>query len=62
MGKSRVALTAIGYSCFSFLCIFLAFVSPSWLVTDGTLKNPKFEKLGKANYTLFSSVYISITF
>lgn len=46
MGKSRVALTAIGYSCFSFLCIFLAFVSPSWLVTDGTLKNPKFEKLG----------------
>ncbi|XP_003245455.1 uncharacterized protein LOC100573577 [Acyrthosiphon pisum] len=46
MAKSRNCLTAAGLSVFGALLILLAFTTKSWLVTDGKLKHPEFERLG----------------
>ncbi|XP_037946811.1 uncharacterized protein LOC119683895 [Teleopsis dalmanni] len=47
MGASnRNTRIAVGLSAFSFLLFFIAFVSPYWLVTDGTLRAPRFTNLG----------------
>lgn len=39
--------TAVSLTVVAFILIFLAFVSPYWLVFDGKLKHPKFLNLGK---------------
>lgn len=41
--------TAFGLTIVAFILIFLAFVSPYWLVFDGKLNNPKFLNLGKSS-------------
>uniref|UniRef100_A0A0A9Z8Z2 Uncharacterized protein n=1 Tax=Lygus hesperus TaxID=30085 RepID=A0A0A9Z8Z2_LYGHE len=46
MGKSRSGLTATGVSVLSFLFILIAFSTPNWLETDGSLHRPKFSKVG----------------
>lgn len=38
---------AISFTVVALILIFIAFVSPYWLVFDGKLKNPKFLNLGK---------------
>lgn len=39
--------TAVSLTVVAFILIFLAFVSPYWLVFDGQLRHPKFLNLGK---------------
>ncbi|XP_016659524.1 uncharacterized protein LOC107883632 [Acyrthosiphon pisum] len=46
MIKSRNGLTAAGLSVLGTFLVLLAFTTKSWLVTDGKLKNPEFERLG----------------
>lgn len=43
---------AVGFTLVAFILIFIAFVSPYWLVFDGKLKNPKFLNLGKWNLSI----------
>lgn len=50
MAKTRLGLTALGFACVAFLFILLAFVTSSWLVTDGELEKPKFESIGMCYY------------
>lgn len=38
---------AVGFTIIALIMVFIAFVSPYWLVFDGKLKNPKFLNLGK---------------
>lgn len=48
MGAStKTGKIAVGLTAFSFIFIFIAFVSPYWLQTDGKLKEAKFRNLGK---------------
>ncbi|XP_071455383.1 uncharacterized protein kune [Hetaerina americana] len=44
--KTRNGLCALCFSLFGFLFVFIAFVTPCWLETDGKLENPKFIRLG----------------
>ncbi|XP_050538077.1 uncharacterized protein LOC126903712 [Daktulosphaira vitifoliae] len=46
MAKSRNGLTAVGLSVLGTLFVLLAFCTKSWLVTDGKLEHPKFERIG----------------
>ncbi|XP_065210528.1 uncharacterized protein kune [Planococcus citri] len=46
MIKTRLGLTALGFAAVAILFILLAFVTSSWLVTDGELEKPKFESIG----------------
>lgn len=46
MAKSRNGLTAVGLSVLGAFLILLAFTTKSWLVTDGKLEHPKFERIG----------------
>lgn len=39
--------TAVSLTVVAFILIFLAFVSPYWLVFDGKLQHPKFLNLGE---------------
>lgn len=54
MFKTRLGLAALGFSAVSFLFIFLAFGSSSWLVTDGQIEpsKTKFENLGKIMFII----------
>jgi hypothetical protein len=45
--KSRTGLVATAFAALAFLFIFIAFVSPYWLETDGKLKDPKFLNIGE---------------
>jgi hypothetical protein len=45
--KSNTGLVATAFAALAFLCIFIAFVSPYWLETDGKLKDPKFLNIGE---------------
>lgn len=47
MAKTKLGKTALGFATTAFLFIFIAFVTSSWLVTDGQLEDPKFENIGK---------------
>lgn len=38
---------ATAFAALAFLFIFIAFVSPYWLETDGKLKDPKFLNIGE---------------
>ncbi|KDR20697.1 uncharacterized protein LOC110828763 [Zootermopsis nevadensis] len=44
--KSRTGLVATAFAALAFVFIFIAFVSPYWLETDGKLKDPKFLNIG----------------
>ncbi|XP_067014267.1 uncharacterized protein kune [Anabrus simplex] len=44
--KSKTGLTATYSTVLAFLFIFIAFVTPYWLETDGKLKDPKFIRIG----------------
>ncbi|XP_060858131.1 uncharacterized protein LOC132935552 [Metopolophium dirhodum] len=46
MAKSKNGLTAVGLSFSGAFLVILAFVTKSWLVTDGHLKHPKFDRIG----------------
>lgn len=43
---------AVCLTIIALILIFIAFVSPYWLVFDGKLKNPKFLNLGKYSKNL----------
>jgi hypothetical protein len=45
--KSKTGLVATAFATLAFLFIFIAFVSPYWLETDGKLKDPKFLNIGE---------------
>jgi hypothetical protein len=45
--KSLTGLVATAFAALAFLFIFIAFVSPYWLETDGKLKDPKFLNIGE---------------
>lgn len=45
--KSRTGIVATTFAALAFLFIFIAFVSPYWLETDGKLKDPKFLNIGE---------------
>ena len=47
MGKSKTGKIATLCTAVAFLFVFIAFVSPNWLETDGKLESPKFLKIGK---------------
>lgn len=47
MAKSKTGLVALGFLTLASIFVIIAFVSPYWLVTDGKLKDPKFNKIGK---------------
>lgn len=47
MPKSRNGKIATGFAATAFLFVFIAFVTPSWLVSDGYLPHPKLEQIGK---------------
>lgn len=47
MPKSRNGQIATGFAATAFLFVFIAFVTPSWLVSDGYLPHPKLEQIGK---------------
>lgn len=47
MAKTRTGLSAVITTGVAFFFLFVAFVTPNWLSTDGKLENPKFQKLGK---------------
>ncbi len=59
MAKTRLGLTALGFSVVAFICIFLAFITSSWLVTDHQIEESKekFESLGKSSV---SPIYINV--
>lgn len=44
--KSKTGLIATTFAVLAFLFVFIAFVSPYWLETDGKLKDPKFLNIG----------------
>ncbi|XP_050419952.1 uncharacterized protein LOC126832938 [Adelges cooleyi] len=46
MAKSRNGLTAVGLSVLGTFFVLLAFCTKNWLVTDGKLEHPKFERIG----------------
>ncbi|XP_046988536.1 uncharacterized protein LOC124594220 [Schistocerca americana] len=46
MGKTKTGKTAVAFSILAFLFIFISFVTPYWLETDGKLQNPKFIRIG----------------
>nr|CAD7197498.1 unnamed protein product [Timema douglasi]CAD7259452.1 unnamed protein product [Timema shepardi]CAD7410807.1 unnamed protein product [Timema cristinae]CAD7574218.1 unnamed protein product [Timema californicum]CAD7597266.1 unnamed protein product [Timema genevievae] len=46
MGKSKTGLTATAFTILAFLFVFIAFVTPYWLETDGRLERPKFIRIG----------------
>lgn len=53
MGASnKNSRIAVGLTIFAFIFIFIAFVSPYWLKTDGKLEQPKFLNLGKLNFII----------
>jgi hypothetical protein len=45
--KSKTGFVATAFAALAFLFIFIAFVSPYWLETDGKLKDPKFLNIGE---------------
>ncbi|EEB18817.1 conserved hypothetical protein [Pediculus humanus corporis] len=45
MGKSKTGKIATLCTAVAFLFVFIAFVSPNWLETDGKLESPKFLKI-----------------
>jgi hypothetical protein len=45
--KSRTGIVATVFAALAFLFVFIAFVSPYWLETDGKLKDPKFLNIGE---------------
>lgn len=47
MAKSRNGLTAVGLSVLGAFLVLLAFTTKSWVVTDGKLEHPQFERIGK---------------
>lgn len=49
MAKSRNGLTAVGLSVLGAFLVLLAFTTKSWVVTDGKLEHPKFERIGQYN-------------
>ena len=46
MAKTRLGRVALGFAGVAFLFVFIAFITSSWLVTDGELEDPKFENIG----------------
>jgi len=57
MAKSRNGLTAVGLSVLGGFLVLLAFTTESWLVTDGQLEHPKFERIGKyRSHILYNDV------
>uniref|UniRef100_A0A1B6GJJ7 Uncharacterized protein n=1 Tax=Cuerna arida TaxID=1464854 RepID=A0A1B6GJJ7_9HEMI len=46
MPKTRNGKIATGLAAAAFFFVFIAFVTPSWLVSDGYLPNPKMEQIG----------------
>ncbi|XP_063223878.1 uncharacterized protein LOC134531835 [Bacillus rossius redtenbacheri] len=46
MGKTKTGLTATTFTVLAFVLIFIAFVTPYWLETDGQLERPKFIRIG----------------
>jgi hypothetical protein len=45
--KSRTGIAATAFAALALLFIFIAFVAPYWLETDGKLKDPKFLNIGE---------------
>jgi hypothetical protein len=45
--KSKTGIVATAFAVLAFLFVFIAFVSPYWLETDGKLKDPKFLNIGE---------------
>lgn len=45
--KSKTGIIATTFAVLAFLFVFIAFVSPYWLETDGKLKDPKFLNIGE---------------
>lgn len=52
MAKSRNGLTAVGLSVLGAFLVLLAFTTKSWVVTDGKLEHPKFERIGQYNFII----------
>lgn len=47
MPKTKTGKFAVGFTAVGFLFVLIAFVSPYWLESDGKIRNPKFQKIGK---------------
>lgn len=52
MPKSRNGKIATGLAGVAFFFVLIAFATPSWLVSDGYLPNPKMEQIGRIDYSL----------
>lgn len=50
---------AVGLTLAAFILVFLAFVSPYWLVFDGQLQHPKFLNLGEYDLPFENSVFVA---
>ncbi|KAK4880529.1 hypothetical protein RN001_008675 [Aquatica leii] len=44
--KTKTGLSAVALTVTSFLFVLIAFCTPCWLVADGRLPNPTFERIG----------------
>lgn len=47
MAKSRNGLTAAAFLILGTSLVLVAFSTKNWIVTDGKLENPKFDRIGK---------------
>lgn len=57
MAHNKNLRVAFLFTLIALVLIFIAFISPYWLVFDGKLKNPKFLNLGKFKILCFTSWY-----
>lgn len=58
MAKSRNGKVATGITLAGAFFVLIAFFTPNWLVTDGKLPKPKFEKIGELNHQGVSSCFL----
>jgi len=56
--KSKTGIIATTFAVLAFLFVFIAFVSPYWLETDGKLKDPKFLNIGE--FTKFLRLLVGV--
>lgn len=55
MGKSKTGKIATAFTALGSIFIIIAFTTPNWLVNDGKMENPRFDKLGKLIITVMLS-------
>lgn len=56
MAKSKNGMVAISLPVLGAFLILLAFITKSWVVTDGELEHPAFERIGQCILSLSSKL------